>query len=712
MMDRMKSRAVKSRKGKNRPGVTVNSTAPKLVLWLAPGLIFLLTFLAFLPSLQNGFVDWDDTGMLLENERYRGFGWTQLRWMFTAYHMGHYHPLTWVTLSVDYLLWRMEPFGYHLTNLLLHAANAVLFYFLTLRLLSLVLLSSHQAGDLARRMAAGFAALIFAAHPLRVESVAWATERRDVLSGFFFLWSLLCYLRANEVAVTGSTRLRWLVAAAVVYGLSLLSKAVGITLPLILLVLDVYPLRRLRGGPGKWLGPDARRVWWEKIPFLLLAVAFGIIALLAQREFGALKPLERYGAAQRIAQTFYGIVFYLWKTVLPAGLSPIYEIPADFDALAWRFILSAVVALAISGCLVAMRRRWPAGLVVWICYLVVLSPVLGIAQSGPQFVADRYSYLSCLGWAVLAGAGLLCVWQASSGAELPRGKFFLVSGVATVTLLGLGGLTWRQAQVWRDSETLWRHVLATGQESKFAHNNLGLIQASRGDSVKGVEHFRRALEIDPAYANAHYNLGNVLSERAELDSAIRHFRRAIQIDPVHVNAYNNLGIALAKQGELEEAIRHFRRAIEIDPAYINAHNNLGIALASRGELDEAVQHFRRALQISPTDLDAHNNLAKIFAGRGEMEEAIRFFQRVVELSPDRSEAHFNLAKALFKQGNFKEATDHFRQALRLKPDFAEAHESLARGLAAQGKRDEAVQHYQEALRIMKSHRQQAEENRQ
>ena len=238
---------------------------PEVSGWLVPVLIAVLTGAAFFPALENGFVDWDDEKTLLDNPNYRGLGWDQLRWMFTTFYMGHYQPLSWMTFGLDYLLWGIDPFGYHLTNLLLHTANAVLFYFLTLRLLSLP--ARAVPGEFALQVAAGFAALVFALHPLRVESVAWVTERRDVLSAFFLLWTILCYLRATAGAEGDSARWRWLSAAVIVYGLSLLSKAGGITLPVVLLVLDVYPLRRLGVEAGKWFGPAARQVWWEKVPF-------------------------------------------------------------------------------------------------------------------------------------------------------------------------------------------------------------------------------------------------------------------------------------------------------------------------------------------------------------------------------------------------------------------------------------------------------------
>src|SRR6266850_2866730 len=259
------------------------SRAAKLAFYLIPGLVALITFVVFSPALRNGFVNWDDFETIVENQNFRGFTWSHLRWMFTTFHLGHYQPLSWLTFSLDYLLWGVEPFGYHLTNILLHSANALLFYFVTRRLLAI---AAPISNAVVLHLAAGFSALIFAIHPLRVESVAWATERRDVLSGFFLLLTVLSYLKAVGPEMSRTGWGRWIAVSAVLYVLSLLSKASGMTLPLVLVVLDVYPLRRLGGGVGKWFGGGVRRVWLEKLPFFIAAVATGAVALTAQQRAG------------------------------------------------------------------------------------------------------------------------------------------------------------------------------------------------------------------------------------------------------------------------------------------------------------------------------------------------------------------------------------------------------------------------------------------
>ncbi|MFQ5883071.1 MAG: tetratricopeptide repeat protein [Candidatus Methylomirabilales bacterium] len=624
-----------------------------------------MTVLVFLPTLGNEFVRWDDDGNFLENIHYRGLGWAQLRWMFTTFHMGPYQPLSWVTLGLDYLLWGLNPVGYHLTNLLLHAANAMVFYFLTLRLLPLALSSPPVPGDLALRAAAGFAALVFAIHPLRVESVAWATERRDVLSGLFFLLTLLCYLRAATTSDGDGTYRRWLMGAVSVYALSLLSKAIGMALPVILVVLDIYPLRRLGGGPGKWFGPAARRVWGEKVPFLLLALATGVIALVGQYRAEAIRSLERYGVLARLAQAVFGLTFYLWKTLFPLRLSPLYELPVHLNPMDARFLLSAGLVLAISLVLFVARRRWPVGLAIWVCYVAILIPVSGIVQIGPQIAADRYSYLPCLGWAMFAGAGLLYCWQGWISGHTGQRTFVLSTGLAAVVVVGLGVLTWKQVQVWHDSERLWRHALAVEPKSYIAHSNLGV----------------------------------VLVDQGKLDEAISHYRQALQTRPSNADAHTNLGMALARQGKLDEAISHYRQALQTRPTHVQAHSSLGDAFADLGQVEEAMKHYQLALQIQPDDALTHNNLGNVLSQQGKVEEAIEHYQLALQIQPDLASGYNNLGAALFQQGKLDEAIKHYQQAVRIQPGYPDAHSNLGWALGQLGRLEEAIASYQTALRV-------------
>ena len=534
------------------------SLSPTVVRWIVPVLVIGFTITAFFPVLNNGFVNWDDDTLLLRNPNYRGLGWTQLRWMFTTTYMGHYRPLTWITFGLDYLIGGMDPRGYHLTNLLFHCANAVLFYFVALRLLRLAM-PTPAAAELPLRLAAGFAALIFSLHPLRVEAVAWVSGRKDLVSSQFLLLAILCYLRA--AAGEEVPRKRWMIAAVMIYAFSLLAKGIGMTLPVILLILDVYPLRRLGSGPGKWFGPEARQVWWEKVPFFVLALTAGLIAPVAQYQLGAMRTLGEHGIIARLAQTLYGLAFYLWKTIVPISLSPLYELRIHFKVWDWPFVLSGGAVIGTTLALLAIRQQWPAGLATWAYYGMMLAPVLGIAQVGVQLVADRYTYLSCLGWAILAGAGIVLYWNLWVSSRIARPVFLFANGVAALILLCLVTLTWKQVQVWKDSESLWRHVLKISEQSAYAHNNLGSALASEEKLDEAIAHFHQALRIDPGFTTAHYYLGNVLAKQGKLEEAKYHYQEALRLDPGFAGAHYNLANILAKQGKLEEAKYHLRQAV-------------------------------------------------------------------------------------------------------------------------------------------------------
>src|SRR5438105_11119904 len=418
-------------------GSIVLTPAQRWVRWLAPLLVALLTLAAFLPTLQNQFVRWDDPENFLDNADYRGLAWSQLCWMWTTFHMGHYIPLTWMTLGIDYLLWGMNPAGYHLTTLLLHAANAAVFYFVVRRILTLALPSPAERSH-ALAVSAGFAALVFAIHPLRVESVAWVTERRDVLSGLFYLLTILVYLRASERGARGQG---WYWPSVAAFVCALLSKSMVVNLPVVLLILDVYPLRRLGGAVGWWSEP-ARRVYVEKIPFVLLAAAASAIALMAQLSHDTMVLVVQLSALGRLAVSVYGVSFYLWKTVAPVNLSPLYELPPTVNPWAPPFIVSYGVVVAITALVLALRRREPGLPAAWLAYVVVLLPVLGIFQSGPQIAADRYTYLAGLGWAILAGAGLLSCWRSSRRSKTGTPATWLLASLALCVVVGLGVLTW------------------------------------------------------------------------------------------------------------------------------------------------------------------------------------------------------------------------------------------------------------------------------
>jgi tetratricopeptide (TPR) repeat protein len=557
---------------------------------------------SFAPVWNCAFVNWDDDQNLLNNALYRGFSLAHLRWMFTTFHGGHYQPLSWLTFAVDYALWGMQPRGYHLTNLVLHTANALLVYSLALALLpraepprveppraeppraepprAEARAAVQGAG---RSIAAAVAALCFAIHPLRVESVAWVTERRDVLSGFFLLLTVLTYLRMVEARPAGAWR-KWFGLALSCFGLSLLSKAWGMTLPFILLVLDVYPLQRLAGGRE-----TPRRIVVEKLPFLVLACAAMVSATFAQLTVREMRTLVEHGVTARLMQAAYGLMFYLGKTVFPTNLAPLYPLRPDFNPTAAPYLLCALAVLVGTLILIWARRRWPWGLAAWTCYVVILSPVLGFLQTGPQLVADRYTYLACLPWALLAGAAVyqLQSWRRPAQAVV----------IATI-LLALSVLTFRQTRVWTNAVTLWDHALSIDPSNYVANVNRGWLQLQREDLDGALAYYEAALRANPQFAIAYRSRGFVRHRRGDLHGAMADYTTSLQIEPNAVS-YFNRGLARHALGDADGALADYTESLRLNADNAQAYNNRGMLRRDRGDVTGAISDFENALAVAP-----------------------------------------------------------------------------------------------------------------
>ena len=555
--------------------------------WLVPIAVAVLTVIAFIPALGAEFVAWDDSANFLQNPHYRGLGLTQLEWMWTTTLLGHYVPVTWMTLGLDYVLWGMNPAGYHAVNLVLHAANAVLLYFIARRLLRLAASDTLDARTL--DVASAFAALVFAIHPLRAESVAWITERRDMVSLFFSFATVLYYLRATSDPARFA---RWYVVSLATFVCALLSKGTAVTLPAALLVMNVYPLRRL-GSPSTWSQPSTRRAIAELVPYGVLSLAFGILSIIV------LEPKGQLPAYGKVVVSAYSFAFYLWKTVAPVGLAPLYETPPRVNPAAPWFIVSYFVTIVVIAAAWLVRRRWPAVTAAVVAFTLLVFPFLGIIQNGPHIAADRYTYHAAPALALLA-AGVV---------TLPVRRAVLAA-IGAVVVVALGGLTWRQTHVWQNSETVWRRVLELDSASYLANNNLGVVLAEQGKSAEAIEHYSRSLRTRPAYADAHNNLGFELAERGDIDGAITHYAKAIEIQPEYADAEVNWGNALLVQRRFDEAIAHYAKAAAIDPDRARVYFNWGVALREKDDLAGAAERFKRALSLDPGFDDARRLLAE------------------------------------------------------------------------------------------------------
>ncbi len=590
--------------------------------WLAPLVVVLVTAVAFLPTLRNGWVSWDDDKNFLENPHFRGLGFEQLRWMWSTFHLGHYVPLSWMSLGFDYQLWAMVPAGYHATSLALHALSAALLYHASRRLI----VAASKTDDDGATWAAAVAALLWAVHPLRVESVAWITERRDVLSGVFYFAAMLTYLRSAAVP---AVRVRWYAASLIAFVAALLSKGTAVTLPAVVAIVNVYPLRRVGGGAG-WWSDSARRVYLELAPFAALSALFSVVTLVA------LQPVDQLAVGGKVAVSAYSLWFYFVKTVVPTGLSPLYEMPLSISLGEPRFLASVISAVLLVIVVWRAARRLPALSAAACAFAVMILPLLGVHQNGPQIAADRYTYLASAALAMLCGAALLVV---------PRRYIMLSQLLAAVVVLILGALTWQQTGVWRDGVSLWSQVLRVEPSSSRGNNNFGNLLMQRGDVDGAFAHYAAAVAANPRYAEAHDNLGVAYTRKDSLAAAVAHYRLALESDPRHASAHVNWGVALSRQGDVEDAIAHYRAALAIDPSLADAHVNWGNTLVRTGRAAEAIAHYREALELRPGDGPAHLNWGIALAQQGQFADAIEHFRAVLAENADQPDARAYLDKA-------------------------------------------------------------------
>ncbi len=603
-----------------------------------PTAIVLLCLIAFIPALAAGFVHWDDDDLLFSTTRYQEISPENLAWMWTTSYAGHFQPLTWLSYSLDFSWTGYAAFGYHLTNVVLHLVNTVLFYLLALRLIRRGVSSRWHPKSKALYLAAGFAAALFSVHPLRVESVAWIAERRDVLCGVFYLLSLLCYVAYASARVSGEQQPRvtpkvtpcaglrlYYVAALVCFVLSLLAKASAVMLPVVFFVLDVYPLRRLGAG-GRWRRSTVIPIIVEKLPFFIVALAISVRAIAAQREGGALYPLFEYDSVSRLAQACYGLAFYVWKTVVPVGLGPLYPLPARDELLGGMLLAGAATLLGLVGIALAIRRRFPIVPAALCVYAAQLLPVSGLFQSGPQLVADRYSYLACLGFAMLGGAGLL--WLLNSRHYWTHRNTRAVAILTlSVVLSGLAHATFNQAAYWDHPLTLWK----------------------------------QGVEVSPYSSIAHVNYADALAEAGEVRLAIQNYDRALRIQPRDPIATSHLGRALIQVGDLENAARMFTLTVRLDPDRTGDYIRLAETLVDLNRPDAAAGVLRDRARRAPNDLSIVAMLADLLATHREAsvrdgEEAVRWATHAHRARGARdAPTMLVLATALAEAGQFARA---------------------------------------------------------
>jgi tetratricopeptide (TPR) repeat protein len=590
------------------------SPSPPARFFLVPLVLAGLTFAVFSPALRGDFVNWDDDLNFLNNPHYRGLGLAQLRWMWGSVFSGHYHPLTWMTLGLDYALWGMNPLGYHLTSLLLHSANAALLYLVLSAFLRL-------AGRTEVLWPAATGALLYALHPLRVESVAWITERRDVLCGFFALLCVLAYLKHVAAEKQGTAERRWLLLSVVAFAASLLSKALSITLPAVLLLLDVTPLGRFRPG-------ERRRILLEKLPFLLLSCLDAGAMLIAMRDISAVHSVAHYDVFSRAAQAGYGVCFYVLKTLWPARLAPLYKIDANFRPWDAVYLASLAAAIGITALLLLRRRSWPGALAAWSAYLALIFPVLGVAVTGLQITADRYTYLALLPASVLAAFAL----ERALRPDAPARRAAPL--VAALALGVLSVLTFRQAGIWKDSVTLWTREIELDPASAIGWQNRGFARHALGDREGAIADYSASISLDPSWVRTWQNRGALLALRGDHDGAIADFTEVVKRDPGYGDAYYNRALSRTTRGDLQGAIADYGRVLELDPASAPAMLLRRASLQGMaGNLQGAIADCTEAIRLKPDSADAYSLRGRARLAASDPAGAAQDFSRALEIAP-------------------------------------------------------------------------------
>jgi protein O-mannosyl-transferase len=615
----------------------------KVSPWWAGTFLFLLTCMVYLPGLRNGFV-WDDDNLVVNSRLVRASDGLYRFWCTTE--ATDYWPLTSTAWWLEWRLWGNRPVGYHVVNVLLHAANATLIWIILRRL---------------KVPRAWLAALLFAIHPVNVATAAWISEQKNTLSMLLFGAAILLYLRFDEAG-----RWRWYTLSLAAFVLSLLSKAAVVMLPVVLLLC----LWRLHGRIRR---QDVLR----SAPFFMASLALGLVTVWFQyhRAMGG-QAMRDNGLISHLAVAGCVPWFYAYKILLPAHLAVIYP-KWDVAGGSWNACLPAVILAGGFALFWWKRKTWGGGPLVGFGYFVaMLFPVMGFFNQGfhrYSLVADHWQYYSSIGMIalVVAAGTTLCRRDGR------RSRYMGMAASVMIAIL-LASITRARIAVYKNNETFWGDAVKKNPNAWLAYYNLGNARARVGDSRQAIQYYKKAVQLRPDYGDAHLNLGDALLREGDLTEAINQYEQTAQIEPDVADVHNNLGLALIRAGRVGEAIEHYERALQIDPNFAAARYNLGNAFLGGGRMKDAIAEYEEAVRLRPDDADAHNNLAFALGREDRIQEAIGHCEEALRIRPGFAEAHYNWGNALLQEGKSQEARAQFEEAVRLKPDFAEARDQLAR----------------------------------
>jgi tetratricopeptide (TPR) repeat protein len=670
--------------------VEKNNTPQKRLLFIGIHhwvlvILAIVTFLVYWQVTTHDFINFDDDKYITNNHHVNsGISLKNIYWAFTTFYASNWHPLTWLSHMVDCQLFGLNPGMHHLINLIFHVLNALLLF----------VVFRKMTGELWK---SAFVAALFSLHPLHVESVAWVAERKDVLSTFFFMLTLIAYVRYVE-----SPSIKRYLPVILLFALGLLAKPMLVTLPFVLLFLDYWPLHRYRWRQQHETGVLLHRksimeLVREKIPLFVLTAASCIVTYLAQSTGGAVKSFEILPFNIRFLNAIVSYMAYIYKMLWPKGLAILY--PYSFNYALWQIAGSLLLLVCIFIIAIWTSKNHPFVLTGWLWYIVTLVPVIGIIQVGSQSMADRYTYIP------LIGIFFTIAWGVPEIVKQWRYKNVWLSIVSVTVLLLLSTVSFSQIKYWADSFTVFNHALNVTQYNHVAHAKLGdlFFEEKNEDSIeKSIDHYSKALLFKPDYVFAHTNIGIALVKKGRIDDAIEHYRKAISLKSDYAEAHTNLGLALVEKSQTEDAVSHYYTALQINPDAAETHYNLGIALAGKGEIAKAIEHYSKALQLNPEYSQAHTNMGIVLSKQGNIDKAISHYLKALELNPDSAETHSNLGISLVEKGKIAEAIAHYNQAVFINPNSAKTYTNLGNALLVHGQLDQAIANYKKALELKPS----------
>jgi tetratricopeptide (TPR) repeat protein len=618
------------------------------------------------------FLNYDDPDYVTQNDAVKnGLSPEGILWAFTHFRAGNWHPLTWISHMLDVQLFGMHAGAHHIVNVLFHAANAILLF----------LLLEQLTGA---RWRSAMVAALFALHPLHVESVAWIAERKDVLSTFFGLLSLIAYSNCVSPPSTLHPRRRlWGAAAIACFALSLLAKPMLVTLPFVLLLLDFWPVRRVENnGWRTFFSPQFFKLAWEKKWWFALAAASCVVTFFAQKAGGAVVSTTQYPVLMRIGNPLHSYFLYIMKACWPVRLAVFY--PLDYRPSFAPWLLSAVFLVIVSVAAVKTAKRWPFFLMGWLWFLGTLVPAVGFVQVGKQALADRYTYVP------LTGLFIVSVWGISDFLRPRKAGQFIAATVAVVLLGACAVMTFTQLQYWRNSIFLFTRDLAVTRDNDLAHNNLGTELAKIGRKDEAMFHYVECVRIDPNNPHYRINLGTALLRDGRRAAALEQYQSALRADPQFAEAYSNIGALFLAERRLPEALTNMITAVQMDPKNGELHSNLGNIYYLSGRLDDAVAQQLQAIQLDPFSAIIRFNAGIALLKAGRTNDAAIQFAAAVRLNPNSAEARYQLGRQMFLDHRFAGAIENLSAAEQLKPNYAIAQFYESGALAELGRFDEAI----------------------